>query len=313
MVCAIRRDRPLEPSWSRFVAQKELIEALKTQGAVALAEFRAKRPKEQMDLSGAILPEAQLANAVLSDANLTGTYLRQANLRGADLRLAVLNGTNLEGADLAGAVLGRTTFANVDFNKILGLDKLVFEAPCEIGLHSIFGVENPVIRRALLRGAGYVESIVEKLVAINENPKAARTAFVAYLRRDGFHARAIAQRLEAEGIRTWPFVIDQPGRLSGFREILTHIRAEDWVVFLASEAAMQNDYVDKVIEKVIQARKLQPVALDRYLSTEWEHAMRNDMMQLRIVPLYDCDTEDKKEAAMHKLIAALRRGVMEHL
>lgn len=295
------------------MANKELLDAIKKEGAAALKAYRAKKPKEHIDLSGAILPEAPFDGAVLHDVNLTGAYLRGAHLKNADLRLSVLNGANVEHADFSGAILGRTTLANLDLSKSIGVEKITFEAPCEIGLHTILSLEDMNAKKNLARGAGYSPAIVEALLALNPQPKSVRSAFIAYMRRDGALARVIAQRLEAEGMRTWMHVLDQPEKIAGFRDILTHLRREDWVVFLASESALKNEYVDKHIEKVIQTSKLQPVALDRYISIDWEHAMRNDMMQLRIVPFYDTDTDEKREAALQKLVAALRRGLMEHL
>lgn len=295
------------------MANKELVDAVKKVGKSALAEYRAKRPKEQIDFIGAILPEVDFSDAPLYDVNLSGAYLRGANLKNADLRLSVLNGTVIENADFSGAVCGRTTFVNLELAKAHGVEKILFEAPCEIGTSTFFAVEDKNVRKNLLRGMGVSNDVAERLIATSEQPRSVRSAFVAFLRKDGANARWVTQKLEAAGIRTWSFVIDQPKRLLGFREITTHIRAEDWVVFLASESSMQNEYVDKFIEKLIQIRKLQPLALDKYISLDWEHAMRNDMMQLRIVPFYDATTDELKDAAAQKLITAIRRGVMEHL
>lgn len=295
------------------MANKELVDAVKKSGAQALADYRAKKPREHIDLAGAIFPEGSFAGAKLVDIDFSGAYLREADLKGADLRLSVLNGTNLEGADLSGAVLGRTTLANLDLTKTKGLDKVVFEAPCEIGLSTLLTIENPAARRVLARGTGYTDAVIDQLCLLNEKPKSLRACFLAYVRRDGAFARWMTQKFEAEGWRVWQHVIDQPGKLSAFRDILANIRPEDWVVLLASEASMTNEIVDKSIEKILQARKLQPIALDRYLSTDWEHYLRNDMMQLRIVPFYECDTDAKRDEAAAKVVAAIRRGLMEHL
>ena len=72
----------------------------------------SKRPGttevDYLDLSGAILIDADLIGAnlertLLFDAHLNGVDLRGANLRGAILDRAILDGAHLEGADLTGA------------------------------------------------------------------------------------------------------------------------------------------------------------------------------------------------------------------
>ena len=40
------------------MANKELVDAVKKSGAQALADYRAKKPREHIDLAGAIFPEA---------------------------------------------------------------------------------------------------------------------------------------------------------------------------------------------------------------------------------------------------------------
>ena len=95
-----------------------------------------------------------------------------------------------------------------------------------------------------------------------------------------------------------------------FDEILTNIRREDWVVFLASKSSLENENVDKRIEKVVQARRLVPVSVDEYLGKEWDHYLRNDVLQLRIVSFAGDEPFDEKAA---EVVEAIKRGEAEYM
>lgn len=73
------------------------------------------------DLSGADLREAILGAARLRHANFRGASLKGANLRGADLSGADLTGANLEGAQLHGAILLDTLILETDLSSVEGL------------------------------------------------------------------------------------------------------------------------------------------------------------------------------------------------
>ena len=295
------------------MANRELVQTVRQHGAQALADYRKKRPRDVVDFHRAILKSADLRDADLSEADMRDAHLERVDLRGADVRLANLTGANLDHANVAGATFFRTTIAHCDLNRVQGFEKAVFEGPCEISLSNILAVDNEKIRRILFEATGTNPAIVEQLANIELEPRATRTAFVAFIRRDGAMAQWVTQRLEAAGIRTWSYVIDHPDRGKAFAEIVRDIRREDWVVFLASQAALENDEVDKQIEKVIQASKLMPIALDTFLSRDWNHYLRNDVMQLKIVNFYDAETDEQKEEAAEKLVARLKKGLPEHL
>lgn len=99
----------------RKIDRRQLMNILALHEKFLHDEYGGKRA----DLSGAILPRANLADATLSDAdlsyaNLTGTYLPCANLSGANLSRAILTGTYLTGANLTDADLSRADLSRAD-------------------------------------------------------------------------------------------------------------------------------------------------------------------------------------------------------
>lgn len=295
------------------MADQELVKSVRNEGVEAIHRFRKDHLNDILDFHGAIMPGVDLAQAPLRDADLRGCYLRDADLSGADLRMANLDGATLDGANLSGAILFRTTLVNVDFNNVVGLEKVVIEGPNDIGLSSILGVTDTEFRNTLLRGCGLHDNLFGLFTGHKLDLGQLRTAFICFVRSDGAVAQEVTKVLEEEGIKTWPYVIDRDDRDKAFREITTHIRRQDWAVFLASEAALKTPQVDLQIERLIQASKLQPLALDGYLSRDWDHYMRNDMMQLRIVKYHDFESEEERQAANERLIRELSRGLAEHL
>jgi len=85
----------------------------------------ARRDRQPIDLTGAILPHAKLDGANLADAalghavfahaTLIGTDLASADLAGANLVSATLLNTNFSGARLPGADLSNALLGGADF------------------------------------------------------------------------------------------------------------------------------------------------------------------------------------------------------
>ncbi|HCU81243.1 MAG: hypothetical protein CL789_04140 [Chloroflexi bacterium] len=90
--------------------------------AINGCEIDAKTKCPKVDLSEAVLIEANLSQGDLSGANLSQTDLSGANLIYTDLREANLTDANLTGADLMGADLRdanltRTNLTGAGYNK----------------------------------------------------------------------------------------------------------------------------------------------------------------------------------------------------
>jgi len=91
------------------VADPELLDFARTEGAAGIAEWRREHLRRRLELGGANLGGADLVGANLGWANLAGTDLTLA-----DLTLADLAGANLAGANLSGANLTRASLHLAD-------------------------------------------------------------------------------------------------------------------------------------------------------------------------------------------------------
>lgn len=105
------------------------------------------------DLSFANLSAADLSQADLTDANLSQSDLSGANLSGTSLFDANLSGANLDGTVFTDAIIGMTTFANVDLSTANGLDSIDHVGPSPVGVDTIYKSKGniPVV---FLRGCG---------------------------------------------------------------------------------------------------------------------------------------------------------------
>ena len=90
------------------MANPEHVEIVK-QGADAIAEWRDSNPEVRLDLRGADLEKVDLTSAVLREANLA-----RAELRGAELARVNLNSADLTGASLVEAGIGYANLVNAN-------------------------------------------------------------------------------------------------------------------------------------------------------------------------------------------------------
>ena len=152
------------------------------------------------NLNSANLRNANLSDANLSDANLSGATLDGANLSGATSPMptsavptstvptsvvpispvptsavptstmptlavptstvADLTGATLSGADLDKAIVGYTSFGDVDLSVVKNLETVRHRGPSTIGIDTIYRSQGN-IPEAFLRGAGVPDSFIE--------------------------------------------------------------------------------------------------------------------------------------------------------
>jgi hypothetical protein len=98
-----------------MICRSETAETI-AQAIIGLVE-KAREQKQQANLSGAYLYEANLSGADLIGADLRGAYLYEAYLSGADLSGADLRGAYLIGADLRGAYLSRANLSGANLRE----------------------------------------------------------------------------------------------------------------------------------------------------------------------------------------------------
>ncbi len=289
------------------MANRDLVQAIRKDGAGAIVTYRETRPRDLLDLGGAILPQSDLKSAPLFAADLRDAHLAGADLRRADLRCANLSGANMIGANVAGAIMLRTQASSLDFNTIEGVEKIRFDGPCDFGISSVLSVQDDKRRSLLLKGCGIDPALIDNLQAVDVSAAENPAVFLAFIRKDGGLARWMAQQFKAAGIPCWNYIIDQDRFGKTFADILTEVRHNEHVVFLASEASLGSKEVEVHLEKVVQARKLMPISLDDHLSNDWFHYLRNDIMQLPIVSFAGAEETEAREAKMADIIEVLKR------
>jgi uncharacterized protein YjbI with pentapeptide repeats len=141
------------------------------------------------DLSEADLSQSKLSQATLKGANLKGAILDCADLLQADLNAAILcdarlvwtkiNRASLIDTDFTGAVLGATTFGDLDLGTARGLDTLRHVGASTVGIDTIFKSKGK-IPEVFLRGCGLTDWEIEAAKLYDPSLSAFETTDIAY-------------------------------------------------------------------------------------------------------------------------------------
>jgi uncharacterized protein YjbI with pentapeptide repeats len=201
------------------------------------------------DLGKADLSEANLGGARLSRANLHGADLSRANLREADLGLAHLRDANLRDAHLRdasiiGAIVGWTTFGQVDLSSVRGLETLRHDGPSTIGIDTLYR-SGGNIPEAFLRGAGVPDTFVVFARSLVAQPLDRSACFISYSSQDQEFAERLCADLRVQGVRCW-FAPEDLKVDDRFRDEIEHaIRAHDKLLLILSEHSVRSQWVER--------------------------------------------------------------------
>ncbi len=210
------------------------------------------------DLSGAMLIEANLLRANLSGArllraNLTRANFIGANLGGAKLYGAHLWGANLKEADLSGAdfsraMLGYTTFGNVDLSTVRGLETVTHQGPSTVGIDTIYRSKGQ-LPGIFLRGAGVPDNFIEYMHSLVGTAFEFYSCFISYSRRDEDFANRIYEGLQNNGVRCWfaPHHVQAGKKLH--EQIDTAIRLHERLLLILSPNSIKSEWVQTEISK----------------------------------------------------------------
>jgi hypothetical protein len=233
------------------VANPEHLAILKT-GGKAWNRWREESPKSQPDfsranLSEADLSEANLERAYLREVNLYRATLSLADLNGADLRKANLLGANLTGAtldrtDLSLAIVGGTTFANVDLSSVIGLETLIHAGPSVIDINTIYASKG-AIPSVFLRSAGVPDIFIEYQAPLAGSGIEYYSLFISYSTRDQEFAERLHADLQDKGVRCWFAPHDMRSGRKVYKQIDEAIRVYDKLLLILSESSMASEWV----------------------------------------------------------------------
>ncbi len=242
------------------------------------------------DFFRAILSGASLSRANLSEANLKGGDLEGANLIGADLResnlaQARLGGANLGGANLfranlseAGlsetsfthAIVGWTTFGDVDLSEAHSLETLNHHGPSTVGIDTIYRSKGK-IPEAFLRGVGVPDVFVRYMASLMGEPIQFYSCFLSHASTDGQFADRLRSDLLSNGVSCWHYRYDMRGGQFWRVQINEAIKVHNKLVLICSEASLQRrNVVDEIIaamerERETGSQKLFPIRLDDFI------------------------------------------------
>ncbi len=221
-----------------------------------------------VNLSGADLKKANLSGADLLGANLHGTNLSRTHLHESDLRYSDLSEAYLSGADISmanlcnvslysteldrtdffGAIVGHTTFNNVDLSRTIGLETLIHQGPSSIGIDTIYKSKGK-IPHVFLRGCGVPENFIEYMASLVGTGIEFYSFFISYSTKDQEFAERLHADLQAKGVRCWFAPHDMRSGKKVHEQIDEAIRVYDKLLLILSPASMQSEWVKTEISK----------------------------------------------------------------
>jgi TIR domain/Pentapeptide repeats (8 copies) len=203
---------------------------------------------------GATLVGATLNGALLNFTDLYGTDFSQANLRGADLSDAHLTNTDLSEADLTGAIIGRTTFGNVDLSMVKGLDTVRHDWPSTIGIDTVYASHGD-IPEAFLKGTGVDDTFITYIHSLVGKPIEYYSCFISYSSKDDAFARRLCADLQSHNVRCWFAPEDLKWGERIRHGIDEAIRLHDKLLLILSNHSVASGWVEREVKTVLAREK----------------------------------------------------------
>lgn len=119
-----------------------------------------------------------------------------------DLINANLGFANLSDANLSGAIVGYTSFGDVDLSVVKNLEKVTHRAPSTIGIDTIYR-SGGNIPEVFLREAGVPDSFLEYMRSLVSNPIDYYSCFISHSSKDQAFAERLYADLKSKGVRCW--------------------------------------------------------------------------------------------------------------
>lgn len=284
------------------------------------------------NLSYANLTRCSLSRAVLRDSNLEMADLSEADLCEANLIGTTFRLTTLYHTRLCRATFGYSVIVDCDLRSVLGLDSAIHVAPSSIGLDTI-AKSGGNISSFFMRGAGVPDNIATHIRSLVTSALRLYTCFISYASPDQAFADRLYADLQEKGVRCWLYTKDAMIGRHVWENIDQAIHVYDKLIVICSEASLNSPAVLREIERALekedsirkenwreQQNSLQkghelhlrdpdvllPVRIDDYITHEWEHYRKVDVISRNVGDFVDWygDTQ-KYERSLTRLLHAL--------
>src|SRR5262249_694671 len=104
--------------------------------------------------------------------------------------------------NLSHAIVGRTTFGNLDLRTVKGLETIEHMGPSSIGTDTILRSEGE-IPEAFLRGVGLDDTFISYVLSLARKPIQYYTCFISYSSKDQEFAERLYADLQSKNVRCW--------------------------------------------------------------------------------------------------------------
>jgi len=180
---------------------------------------------------------------------------------------AILGAVDLRGANLSHAIMGWTSFGDVDLSVVKNLETAKHEGPSIIGIDAIYRSQGK-IPEVFLRGAGVPDSFIVYMRSLVGKPFDYYSCFISYSSKDEDLARRLYADLQSNHVRCYFAPHDMRIGDEIRPRIDESIRTHDKLLLVFSESSLASTWVKKEVETAFEQEAQQnklvllPIRLD---------------------------------------------------
>jgi hypothetical protein len=200
------------------------------------------------------LGNADLFGAFLFNTDFTWTDLAAVSLISADLVQTKFVSSNLSHANLAHASLEGTVFANINLERVQGLDSVHHRGPSTLGIDTLYK-SGGQIPQVFLRGCGLADDFIVYIRSLVKEPIQFYSCFISYSAKDQVFTERLHSDLQSRGIRCWyapeKMKIGDKMRTGIDESIYLH----DKLLLVLSKHSVESAWVEKEVETAMEKER----------------------------------------------------------